>query len=57
MTLIHALFAALRHFKMPDVVSDHHMWAYVVVGSVAPLLFVTMAARAALRSDLNAAPA
>src|SRR3546814_4030902 len=45
----HALFAALRIFIKPFVVSAHHMNGRGLGGSVSPLLFVTAASKIELR--------
>src|SRR3546814_17879022 len=52
----HALFAALRIFIKPFVVSAHHMNGRGLGGSVSPLLFVPAASKIELRCARTSGP-
>jgi hypothetical protein len=54
--VIHALLALFRCFNSPLIVSGHHWYAYIVAGSVAPLLLLTVAPNAPFKSLRTAAP-
>jgi hypothetical protein len=54
--LIHAEFAEFLCLRIPVVVSAHHIYAYIVVGSVVLLNWLTTAEKILFKSVLTLAP-